>query len=64
MMAYRHKKELWVAWFRTKEVLIFIEENLHNVTLQEEAMKLDMEVHKCEDYISKSTRIYTNLKWI
>jgi hypothetical protein len=37
---------------------IFLEEDLHNVTLQEEATKLEMVVRIREDYIARGARVH------
>jgi len=39
--------------FRLEEIHIFLEEDLHNVTIQEEAVKLEFAVIIGEDYIAK-----------
>jgi len=41
------------AIFRLEEIHIFLEEDLHNVTIQEEAAKLEFAVIIGEDYIAK-----------
>jgi len=40
-----------------EEICTFIEEELHNVTGQEEDAKLEMVVHKGEDYITRGAQI-------
>ena len=52
----KRRKELQDAWIRLEEVRIFLDEDLHNVGVQEDATKLDMVVHKGEEYIAKGLR--------
>lgn len=64
MMTHERRKELWEARLRIEEVRFFLEENLHNVTLQEETVKLEMVVHRGEDYIARGVQIHSHLQWI
>jgi len=64
MMARKRRKELWVARQKLEEVCIFLEEDIQNVALQEEAAKLEMVVRKGEDYIARGARIRSRLQWI
>lgn len=63
-MARKRRKEMRVARLRLKEVRIFLEEDLHNVVLQEDAAKLDLVVRKGEDYIARGARVRSRLQWI
>lgn len=56
MIAPKKIKELSKARQQLEEVNIFLEEDLHNVTLQEEATKLEMVVHRGKDYINRVLR--------
>lgn len=51
MMARKHKMELWVAQLRLEEIHIFLDKDLHNVTLQEEVANLEIVVRRGENYI-------------
>lgn len=46
---------------RMDEVHIFLEEDIHNVTLQEEATKLEMTMRRGEDNIANDTKVYSHL---
>lgn len=63
-MARRRRKDLRDAHCRLEEVCIFLEEDLHNVTLQEEVAKLEMIVRKGEDYIARGAQIRARLQWL
>ena len=46
MMARKRSKDLLVARQQLEEVHIFIEEDMHNVALQEDAARLEMRVRR------------------
>lgn len=64
MIACRRRRELKEARSRLEEVRIFLEENSYNVSLQEEAAKLEMAIRKAEDYIARGAKIRARLHWI
>jgi hypothetical protein len=64
MMAFKWRKELWATQLMIDEICIFVEEDLHNVTLQEEVVKLDMVVPKGENYISSGAQVFSHIQWI
>jgi hypothetical protein len=51
------EKELQEVRFRLEEICIFLEEDLHNVTIQEEAVKLEFAVIIGEGYIAKGGHV-------
>lgn len=57
IMTQKRRKGMWMAWQRLEEVHIFLEEDLHNLTLQDKVAKLKMDVHLSEDYIARHAQI-------
>jgi hypothetical protein len=49
------------AQLRLEEVRILLEEDLHNVVLQEDVARLEMVVHQEDDYIAKGAQGYSHL---
>jgi len=64
MIARRRRKEMRDARNKLEEVCTFLEEDLFNVSLQEEVAKLEMSLRKVEDYIARGARIRARLHWI
>jgi len=57
MIARKHRQLLQEASQKLEKVCIFIEEDLHNCVFQEAAPRLELAVHKEEEYIAKGARI-------
>jgi hypothetical protein len=53
--------ESWMARQKLEQVHIFLEEDIHNVALQEEVAKLEMVVTKGEHYIVWGARIWSRI---
>jgi hypothetical protein len=64
MMVHKWRKHFQEARGRLEEVHIFLEEDIHNVTLQEKAMKVEMDVCRGEDYIVRGAQVCSCLSWI
>jgi len=52
MIVRKHRRELREARQKLEEVCILLEEDLHNITLQEDATQFEMVVRNEENYIS------------
>lgn len=64
MISHKHKQELRKDRKHLEETRIFLEEDLHNSTLQEEATCLELVVRMEEDYIAREAKVHAKLQWI
>ena len=61
MMAHQRRRELWDTRQNMKDVRIFLEEDIHNITLQEDTAKLELTIRRGEEYIARGARVFSQL---
>lgn len=64
MIARKRRRELREARRKLEEVHIFLEEDLHNTVLQEDAARLELVVRREEESIARGARVRARLQWI
>jgi len=61
MVTHKCRTTLREARQQLEEVQTLLEEDLHNITLQEDTSRLEMVVRKEEEYIARGARVCARL---